>query len=445
MNRRLYSLIVVPLVLLFAAAAIMTAGAGKPPPSGGGLAVAPIFSDNAVLQRNMPVPVFGTATSGTLVTVSFQGQNLSTTAGADGKWRVNLAAMPASTSPSTLTVTGGGTSKVFSNVQVGEVWVYSGQSNMHFALSSSVGGADAVATAGNYNIRLYSTGAYGSAGWQISNSSTAGSFSAVAFYMGRQLAINLPGVPIGLISQPVSGSLIITWTHCLGGSRDGRNYDAQIKPLQPYAIRGVCWYQGEDDAHFGPEGYYTKLSGLIDEWRADWGQGAFPFYIVQLHWNGTAEGWPLIREDQLQAYLQKTNIGLATAVDLPPGGGHPPTKEPVGVRLALWARALIYGETSLVYSGPIRSGATVSGNKVTVSFNFTGGGLTTNNGLAPGPFKIAGADGVYRDATATIIGNTVEVTSSVTVPKHIRYIWNYAQGNLCNTNGLPAVPFQLDL
>jgi hypothetical protein len=128
---------------------------------------------------------------------------------------------------------------------------------------------------------------------------------------------------------------------------------------------------------------------------------------------------------------------------------HPVNKEPIGYRMSLHARALVYGESSLVYSGPIRdiSQSAIQGNQIVIGFNHVDGGLVTNPpGSAPGPFKVAGSNGVYFDATAQIVGNTVVVSSaSVPSPVSVQYVWSYARGNLYNGAGLPASPFQINL
>lgn len=103
------------------------------------LAVPAIIGDHMVLQRGTPAPILGTATAGTTVTVKFQNQTVSTSAGADGVWRANLASMAASTSPPTLTITSGSETLAFTDVQVGEVWVVSGRSNMEYSLSAAEG------------------------------------------------------------------------------------------------------------------------------------------------------------------------------------------------------------------------------------------------------------------------------------------------------------------
>ncbi len=120
-----------------------------------GLTVSPIFGSNMVLQRGVPVPVFGTADPGATVRVQYQSQNQSVLTDGSGKWRIDLTSMPASTFPSELNVTSGSSSITFTGVQVGEVWVCSGQSNMGFPLSSAKNSATAIADAGNHDICLF--------------------------------------------------------------------------------------------------------------------------------------------------------------------------------------------------------------------------------------------------------------------------------------------------
>ncbi len=413
------------------------------------VSVLPMFSNYAVLQRDIPVPVWGTASSGEQVTVNFNGQSKSTTTNSSGNWMVILDPMSAA-GPSNMVITGNNVITL-TGIQVGEVWINSGQSNMGFALVNAIGAAEAIADAINHNIRCIiipsRSGPAASSGWFVSSPDTAGGFSAVGWFFGRELARNLNGVAVGLIQVTTPGSSIYEWTHYGGTNRDGKIYDDTVKPMQPYAIRGVNWYQGENDAHFYPAGYYDRLVAMIDEWRSDWGQGNFQFQIVQLHWKGDDDlDWAHVRNDQLMAYLTRPNMGFATAVDLPPGGGHPPTKEPVGVRLGLSARALVHGE-NIVWSGPIRNevNSYVQGDEVVMVFDHVGGGLMTSDGLAPRPVKVAGIDGVYYDADVQTVGGTLVASSaSVPNPVSVRYLWHYTQGNLFNTNGLPAIPCEIN-
>lgn len=422
--------------------------------AGASLSVSPIFGTNMVLQRDVPVPVFGTADPAAAVTLQFRSQSVSTIAGADGRWRVDLAGMPAGSSPETMTLTSGATVVNFANVYVGEVWVCSGQSNMGRPLSAANGGSAAIADAANHNIRLFRmTGGNGpsTASWTPASATTADDFSAVCYWMGLELSQTLGDVPIGLIQATHDGTSISQWTHTNGGN--GTDYDAMVRAIQPFAVKGVTWYQGESDA--GDNAYDSKLAGLINEWRADWGIPVLSFGIVQLTWRPS--GWTAAREGQLRASQQVASTFLVVTTDLPVSNYlHPAEKKPVGIRLAIGARGAVYGE-SIEYSGPVRqpSASSVSGNAVVIAFGHPGSGLMTSDGKAPGPFRIAGANGRFQTATATIVGNTVRVTSSVAVPKVVRYQWDYGVGNLYNrvsisteggavtVNRLPASQFEL--
>jgi len=401
----------------------------------GQLTASPIFRSNMVLQRGTTVPVFGTADAGATVTVQFMGQNVSAIANGSGQWRADLSAMTASSSPSTLIISSGAETISFTGVQVGEVWVCSGQSNMGWPLSKANGGDAAIADAGNHNIRLFRmTAGNGpsTSSWQISNSSTAGSFSAVGYWMGLELSQWFGNVPIGLIQATHDGTAIEHWQHSSGGIGD--DYDAMIKSIQPFAVKGVAWYQGESNG--GDGGYKEKLMNMINEWRSDWGQPGLPFGIIQLAYRS---GWNVCRNAQLEVADEMPESFLVVIRDLPGGTLHPTEKKPVGIRTAIGARGLVYGE-NLTYSGPIRNvpESYVSGNKVILKWKFLGGGLITNDGKPPGDFKLAAATGQFKSATAVIVGNTVEVTStSVSKPARVQYSYS-SVGNLYNIVDIPT-------
>jgi sialate O-acetylesterase len=394
-----------------------------------GFTVAPIFGSNMVLQRGTAVPVFGTADVGAVVSVQFLGQENLTNADANGKWRIDLPVMSANASPQVLIVSSNGTTISFSGVQVGEVWLCSGQSNMGFPLSKANGGTSAIADAGIHNIRLFRmTAGNGPAttSWQESNSSTAGNFSAVGYWMGLELSKWFGNVPIGLIQATHDGIAIEHWQHTSGGSGD--DYDAMVKAIQPYAIKGVAWYQGESNG--GDAQYAGKLTNMINEWRSNWGLFNLPFGIIQLAYRS---GWNVCRNAQLEVSDALPNCFLVVIRDLPGGALHPPEKKPVGFRTAIGARGLVYGD-NIEWSGPVRDipNSYVSGNKVILNWKHLGNGLFTSDGKAPGEFKIAAASGQFKSATAVIVGNTVEVSSSfVSKPAKVQYSYS-GTGNLYN-------------
>jgi len=309
----------------------------------------PMFGNHMVLQREMPVPIWGTADPGQKVTVSFRDQKKETTAGEDGKWSVKLDPLKVG-SPGKLTVAGK-TTLVLSDVLVGDVWLGSGQSNMSRSVGRFAGGDEvlaAMAKAGPYpNLRLYK------GDWKIAAPDEIGGFSAIMFSFGVPLQKELD-VPVGLIVGAVSGTASGRWlspemllanpelTKIVESDEKGKTlleeikaypktlakweeaakqaeadgkpspekpgppghigdlYARLIEPVVPYAIRGVIWDQGEHG--MGVPGVYHQfpvMHALIQGWRKAWGQGDFPFLCVQKPSGGgcawDARGNPLTR------------------------------------------------------------------------------------------------------------------------------------------------------
>jgi len=240
-------------------------------------------------------------------------------------------------------------------------------------------------------------------------------------------------------------------------------FNGMIAPLEPFAIKGVIWYQGESN---GGDALYAKLfPAMIADWRKTWGQGDFPFLYVQLPNFGARapdpgeiSGLPVAREDQFNG-LQLPNTGMAVTIDAGDGKNlHPPYKDIVGHRLAQYARHLAYGE-DLVYSGPLYDSFKIDGNKVTITFKNVGTGLKIGTppvmppGSAPPPkdelkgFAVAGSDHKYSWAKATITGtDTVTVTcDQITAPTSVLYGWDADPVvNLYNSADLPVSPFRTD-
>ncbi len=220
-------------------------------------------------------------------------------------------------------------------------------------------------------------------------------------------------------------------------------YNGKVAPIQPFAMSGVLWYQGESNAGHAKQ-YRALFPALISGWRKAWGSGDFPFLFVQLApYKGTG---PEIRESQLLTWLNTLNTAMAVITDAADGTDiHPPDKRPAGARLSLAARALVYGE-KLEYSGPLYDSMTVDGNRVVLSFKHIGSGLVAKDGELKG-FTVAGANKQFVPAKAEIQGNTVVVSSdAVAVPKAVRFGWaNVPDGNLFNKEGLPASPFRTDV
>ncbi len=459
-----------------------------------------IFGDHMVLQREMADPVLGMGTPGEKITVSFGGQEVMGTAGADGAWLVKLAPMQASTQGRTMTVAALSGTATYSDVLVGEVWVCSGQSNMEKPLGPQRGQkpvdntAAVLKAADNPNLRLFqiNTQAWASrtpqkdlalpASWVACSGTTlmATRFSAVGYFFARDLQLKL-GVPVGMIHSSWGGTRIELWipaegwagldslggfakaAKVPGGQFDktpvGNLYDGMIAPIVPFGIKGVIWYQGESNVvnEDGPL-YTDKMRALIQGWRAVWGEGEFPFYWVQLapflytsrlkdpkpH---SVESLPLGWEAQTRA-LTVPHTGMAVITDLVTNlkDIHPTNKAPVGDRLVRIALAKDYGMTSVTYSGPMYRDLKIDGAEAVVSFDDADEGLATRDGKAPDWFTIAGEDRHFVEAQAGIDGTTVVVSSpAVAHPAAVRFGWNEAATpNLINKAGLPAGPFRTD-
>jgi len=220
-------------------------------------------------------------------------------------------------------------------------------------------------------------------------------------------------------------------------------FNGMVSPLLHFGVKGVIWYQGEANAPEATE-YKRLLSSLIVDWRSRWGEGDFPFLIVQLAgWGPGGTDWAVLRDAQWETAQTMPNTGIATAIDLgDPDDLHPRDKANVAHRLALVALDQVYWQ-KLESSGPVFKSATLEGNALRVSFTHLGGGLVVKGKAGLTGFEIAGSDGNFVPARATIDGDTVLVTSDqVSAPVSVRYAWSgYPLCSLYNAAGLPAFPF----
>jgi sialate O-acetylesterase len=229
-------------------------------------------------------------------------------------------------------------------------------------------------------------------------------------------------------------------------------YAGMIAPLVPYGLRGAIWYQGESNAPRHAE-YRTLLTAMIQDWRAQWGQGDFPFIMQQLVNNGLPyeeadlprDSWPYLREAQVRVADEAPNVGIAVGIEL--GSKytiHPENKQDVGLRLALVALEKTYGR-ALESSGPRYLGSKVEGPTIRVTFSHAAGLLAKGGELRR--FAIAGADRKFVWANARIEGDSVVVSSQeVLSPVSVRYAWaaNPEGCNIFNAADLPASPFRTD-
>ncbi len=333
--------------------------------------------------------------------------------------------------------------------------------------------------------------------WRVAANASAADFSAVGYYFAANLRAEL-NRPIGMINVSVGGTPIESWisrsrlsSHptlakmfdgnwlenpildawCKGRAslnlkrglagecdlprdefgpnhsfKPGFMYEAGIQPFSSLAIRGGLWYQGESNAENPSR---TKIYDLcfpllVDDWRASFQNEDLPIIFVQLPGMGRAN-WPVFREYQRRSLANTRRVGMAVTIDTGhPTNVHPRDKKPVGNRLAQWALVEVYGRSGMPM-GPLFKSKSVKGASLEITFDFAGRKLSTNDGQPAHPFEIAGSDGVYHPANATLVGNKVRLTSrDVPRPVHARYAWSAfpePKPNLVNSDGLPASPF----
>ena len=349
--------------------------------------------------------------------------------------------------------------------------------------------------------------------WQPCSPETVKEFSAAGYYFGVELQQELK-VPIGLINSSYGGSQAEAWTpvEYLLASPDLRPtvertkiwdaerprvkaeyeeqlqqwranvekakaagarpqpsppvpdalreyriassiYDGMIAPLIPFFIHGAIWYQGESNEARAQQ-YGILLPTMIKAWRERWGQGDFPFGIVQLpnyrdpKPEPADEAWSHLRDAQRRTVLNTPKTGLIVTIDIGEAHDiHPKNKLDVGKRMARWALADVYGR-KMTKSGPMFRTAKIAGSKIVLTFDDVGQGLRIRDGDKLDEFAIAGADRKWHWAEAKIVGkNRVEVWSAaVPQPVAVRYAFNSnpKHPNLTNETGLPAAPFRTD-
>jgi len=223
-------------------------------------------------------------------------------------------------------------------------------------------------------------------------------------------------------------------------------YNAMIAPFTPFPIKGAIWYQGEANANDRPNGaslYARAFQAMIRDWRRAWGEGDFPFLYVQLANFKASPAWADLREAQRQT-LSLANTGMAVIIDIGnPDNVHPTDKQDVGLRLALAARVVAYGE-KIEDSGPTLRKAVREGAGLRVWFDHGTGGLVAKGGGAVKGFEIAGADRKFVSAEAHIEGASIVVSNAaVATPVYVRYAYaDNPDCNLFNGEGLPASPFR---
>ncbi len=494
-----------------------------------------VFASHMVLQREMRVPIWGTAAPGEKFEVLFRDQRKAVEADSQGKWRVWMEPLAAG-GPDDLKVG----DKTLSDVLVGEVWVGSGQSNM--AMNVTQYAADDPALAQSADASRAGLRFFGGAGgtvWQESTPENNQKFSALLFAFGQTLQTKL-GVPVGLIVCAVGGTpsgfwlseemyrtdqackemvsrlaptydydglkqkyqaekekwdaAMVDWKRIEAEEKSagrtppraptapravgrageantgqiGSLFEALIRPVVGFGIRGVLWDQGESKTNIACVDQYALMGALIKGWRKDWGQD-FPFLYIQKP-SGGGVAWdpsdPLHRKAEKFAaqppqlprepdpeyshelycrLMDYPKTYMVTSTDLG-AGTHPVMKSSYGQRAVRVALSVAYGEKA-EFCGPLYASHAFDGAVARVKFSHTGKGLVARHAEQLQGFMIAGPDRKFVWAEAKVDGDAVVVSHpSVAEPAAVRYAWSahFPWANLFNADGLPAQPFRTD-
>ncbi len=273
------------------------------------LSTSSVLSSNMVLQQGQQVPVWGTASPGERITVSFGKQRVKTRAGTEGNWMVALQPMKADKTPQQMIIKGKKTSVIYDNIVVGEVWICSGQSNMAYKMKLEPSfvppakGEDLAALElqkpANEMIRVFVSSGRGQDSWKIADGESLASVSVAGYFFGKMIQEKLD-VPVGIITAALGGTRIETWTSKeayekssvfaselktkgeIDGLGVGQRYQTQIALLVPFAVKGFLWYQGENNCGIGDRRYAEKYKVMVDSWREVFNLPEAPFYSVLL-------------------------------------------------------------------------------------------------------------------------------------------------------------------
>lgn len=393
------------------------------------------------------------------------------------------------------------------DIMMGDVWFASGQSNMEMPLEGFKSSKPPlpikdsekeIAAANHPEMRLFlhkrATSPYPmwdtASDWTLCTPETVKRFSAAAYFFGRDLQQH-EHVTIGLIDSTWGGmptqaftsigalahadltdAMLDSETFAANQSKAallaeqkrfekdpsaneegapgkpildhwvlGALYNGMVAPFTHYTIKGAIWYQGEADRGGLRNAYYWRsFPVMIQDWRAQWKQGDFPFLFVQLpSFDFDNEKWPRVREGQRRA-LSLANTAMAVTLDTGEQKNiHPPDKLTVGTRLALAAREMVYGE-KVEGMSPMFDRAIVDGRSMRVYLRNVGGLMLKGDGDG---FEVAGADGKFHAAKASVDGGTVVVSAAdVAAPRYVRYAWQgWVTQFVYNKAGLPLGTF----
>ena len=461
------------------------------------------FSDGAVLQRGMKVPVWGKADPGETVKVEFAGQSLVAKADAEGKWRVDLAPMEACSEGRILKM-GNVEAK---DVLVGEVWFASGQSNMECPIWGPAphyrdgNGALMIQKTHKPLIRFVKNTRNWSlkpaelkAVWRkfepesFNTKGGALTLSGIAYYYALELHDAL-GIPVGIVDSSWGGSPIEAWLprdeiakrpelakvaayklsekkewkkdpevpQCWGAEmQPGVLFDGMVAAYAPMAMRGMIWYQGCTNAGDG-DMYAVKMHVLCDGWSSKFENPGMKLYFCGLApykntWFGAVRSQTkFVNEEPRAGIAYLSDVGNHSDI-------HPNDKRTPAMRLALHALKRDYG-FNVKDESPSFESATIEGDVVSITFKNAKDIYVYNRDFSlESGFELAGEDGKFAKATiekvrkdggylGAIGGNVIKLKAEgVASPKKVRYLHEVpVKGAIYNEVNLPLGAFQADL
>ncbi len=446
------------------------------------------FGNGMVLQREMPVRIFGEASEGATITVRFNGQE-KIAVSEDGRWMLALQPMSAG-GPFELHISGDGDEIIFSDVMIGEVWLAGGQSNMAMALQSTNQFEKYLPANENSSLRFLKIpvtefGEINREGlkWEYFDKESAKKFSAVAYFFATELQKRL-GVTVGIIGSYRGGTWNENWMTPESIKNEPElkylfeNYEKEyvkfkdeaayetayqkyLCDLNEWKAKGGWSYGQVPFAPLGPKAYQrpsglfntmikplqpytvkgciwyqgegnsarydefrTLFPAFIEGWRETWQNPELPFYFVQLPGYGKGASWPQFRQAQLECYQNIEYCGMVVSE----GCGDEDDIHPK-VKKPIGDR-LAVAISAEVYGqdhipyGPVFKSVGFENGKARISFDYSGGGLVLSKENS-GSFEIAGDDKVFREARMKIKrGDLILWNEKIKQPRHVRYAYS---------------------
>lgn len=437
-----------------------------------------VYSSNMVLQRKEPITITGTGKSGNTVSVNFNGADEQTTI-EHGLWEITLPAMEAVKS-ATMTVSSGDNMITLDNVAVGDVIFCTGQSNMFNRLETFPTLMNEELSEAYEDVR-YMNSFDEISEWKVATMENSKQFSALGFLIGKRMIKKDSDVPIGLISSSLGGSSIMQWipTYSVnwdsqakrmmaGASSKGGLYTQRLLPLKNLKASAVVWYQGEANTTFESGTVYEQaLTSLINNWRKTFNDEDLPFVVIQLPTANFAKIYSTIRigtgvrAGQWNVSQRMDNVKTVVSNDTGTTNNvHPNDKGPIADRAVAYIEDFINNTQSNVESSSFDY-MERSGDKLILHFKNTYGSLSTDDGGVPLGFELKDDDGIYKDVTPTINGDTIEIDVTDITNPQVKYAWSDTPGiakdlveaqtdtpaviNTFNAAGRPIAPFMTDL